>query len=176
MPFATARRAALAAGVASPCAVVIALSGADAATNTVQVGANGNTFSPSTLTVQAGDTVTWMMAEGGHDVDGQGFGTALVKQPAGSTYSHVFTTPGTFNYVCDFHGGMSGKVIVQAIPVTPPTPGTTPLDPLAPVTEPSAGPTATIPVVAPKSPAHKKKKKRPKAFCKPRKRHAKVKR
>ncbi|MCW3127521.1 MAG: Copper binding protein plastocyanin/azurin family, partial [Bacteroidetes bacterium] len=31
----------------------------------------------------------------------------------GATYSHQFTTAGTYTYSCTFHPGMNGTVIVQ---------------------------------------------------------------
>jgi plastocyanin len=76
---------------------------AHAATLTIQAGANGNTYTPNTLTITTGDSVTWDMVTSGHDIDGQGFGTALAKQPAGTQYTHTFNTAGTQTYRCDFH-------------------------------------------------------------------------
>jgi plastocyanin len=32
---------------------------------------------------------------------------------AGGSYSHTFSTAGTYNYHCSIHAGMTGKIIVQ---------------------------------------------------------------
>jgi plastocyanin len=31
----------------------------------------------------------------------------------GETFSYTFTIPGTYNYMCTFHQGMNGSVVVQ---------------------------------------------------------------
>jgi plastocyanin len=88
---------------------------------TVQVLPN-NTFSPATVTIPPGQSVTWEWAEGSglHNV------VADNAEPASSgplaegpkTYTFTFTTPGTYRYYCVAHGarggiGMSGTVMVQ---------------------------------------------------------------
>ena len=82
----------------------------------------GFTFSPDTLIVNVGDTVTWTNTSlGFHNVNGslvtfpnnpQGF----INGSAASglwTFYHVFTLAGTYNYQCDPHAtmGMTGVVI-----------------------------------------------------------------
>ena len=82
-----------------------------------------NSFSPSIITVNVGDTVTWVNGGGTHNVNGNqstfsnnpsSFGNSL---GSGWTYSHVFTIPGTYNYQCDPHAGMGmvGSVTVQSV-------------------------------------------------------------
>ena len=89
----------------------------------VSVGGNGDTFSPKTLTIQVGDTVTWTNAGGFHNVDATD-GSFRNGNPSSSTwtFSHTFTAAGTVNYQCDTHVamGMTGSITVQA--VTPPPP------------------------------------------------------
>jgi plastocyanin len=103
---------------------------------TVTVGPNGTTsYSPSSVTIHAGDTVHWVWVSSGisHTVtsgsggtaDGQfcsNGGTASVAACAtasyaatvGNTYDHTFSTAGTFPYFCEVHGAiMSGTVVVQ---------------------------------------------------------------
>ena len=76
------------------------------------------TFSPQTLTIAVGDSVTWTNANTGfHNVQAD---DGSFQSPAGDsfTFTHTFTTPGTKGYFCIFHGGpgvgMFGTVIVQA--------------------------------------------------------------
>lgn len=94
--------------------------------HTVSVGGNGNVFSPSQLTITAGDTVTFHNLGGFHNVvdnagtfrcangcDGVGTGSGT---PSGATWSSTlqFNTPGTINAHCEVHGVMmSVQIIVQ---------------------------------------------------------------
>jgi plastocyanin len=72
-------------------------------------------FSPLTVTVNAGQTVTWK--NGGsidHTVTFDSGPT--FKQPlnAGTTVTRTFTTAGTFAYHCSIHGpSMHGTIIVK---------------------------------------------------------------
>ena len=97
--------------------------------HTVMVGADGFTFSPSSLTINVGDTVQWSWSSSGHTVtsgsgcsaDGQFCSPSdanCASAPAsnqGATYSHTFSTAGTFPYFCIPHCdfGMVGTIIVQ---------------------------------------------------------------
>ncbi len=80
-----------------------------------EVWIQGYTFVPQKLTVKAGTTVTWTNKDTDpHDVtsDPPGLFTELVPGPGG-TFSYMFSTPGTYNYVCTIHPGMAGTIIVQ---------------------------------------------------------------
>lgn len=79
-----------------------------------------NIFSPYTITIEEGTTITWTndgyMA---HTVtaDNGSFDSGSIN--SGGTYSHTFNTSGTIYYHCTFHGsaggvGMAGIIIVQA--------------------------------------------------------------
>jgi plastocyanin len=95
-------------------------SGATPAGNTVTV--KSNQFVPPSLTIKAGETVTWTWAGGTHTVTS---GTSCVsdkaytsglKSSAGDTFTHTYATPGTFEYFCEPHcasAGMKGTIIVQ---------------------------------------------------------------
>jgi plastocyanin len=108
--------------------------GTTAQTVMVMVGPNGtNTFSPATVTIHPGDTVTWTWVSGLHTVTSGTPGAADGKfcnvsgtpsvtacnsvsyaQSTGATYSQtdVFKTPGTYPYFCEVHGAaMTGTVI-----------------------------------------------------------------
>ncbi len=79
----------------------------------------GMTFSPSTITIAAGDTVAWTNNSTlQHTVtaDDGSFDSGTINM--GSTYSHTFVTPGAYRYYCRFHGapggvGMSGTIVVM---------------------------------------------------------------
>jgi plastocyanin len=69
-------------------------------------------FSPSSLTVASGDTVTWTN-DGSlpHDVSGSGLSSGTLSP--GQNYSHTFKSPGSFSYVCSIHPFMKGSVTVR---------------------------------------------------------------
>jgi plastocyanin len=106
--------------------------------NHLVVTTASNTFSPSSLTIAAGDTVTFHNDDGGfHDVhaddgsfrcangcDGDGHGGN--GDPSGNNWTATvtFASAGTVNYHCETHGamGMVGSITVTASP--PPPAGT----------------------------------------------------
>jgi plastocyanin len=72
-------------------------------------------FNPDSVTVKAGDTVTWTNNDTvGHDVTGDDFNSG---DPGGlqngDTFAHAFDKAGTFDYVCTVHPGMEGSVTVK---------------------------------------------------------------
>ncbi len=74
-------------------------------------------YSPSSITITAGDTLTWTndgTVPEGHTVTGDGFDSGTLSH--GQTYSHTFTTAGSFPYVCTLHPFMKGSVTVDAAP------------------------------------------------------------
>src|SRR5262245_8352643 len=106
------------------CAAVASLLNARGDTIQVQVGAGGLKLTPQNVTINVGDTVQWVWAASGHSSTSgtpgnpDGLWDSGV-QNLGFTFSHTFTTAGTFPYFCTPHGvccGMIGSVIVnQAI-------------------------------------------------------------
>ena len=68
-------------------------------------------FDSDHVTVQGGDTVTWVWDDGGmaHDVSGDGFRSEVQTE---GTFSHTFQDAGDYPYVCTLHSGMSGTVTV----------------------------------------------------------------
>jgi plastocyanin len=75
-----------------------------------------NQFTPSTISVAAGTTITWQWNSGGVDhnvtfADGPTSGTK-----SSGSYTRTFATPGTYPYVCTIHQGqgMTGSVTVTA--------------------------------------------------------------
>ena len=80
-----------------------------------QVKIDNFSFSPPTLTVPVGATVTWVNQDDiPHTVvsaDG-----ADLKSPVLDTdqkFTHTFAQAGTYAYYCSIHPKMTGKVIVQ---------------------------------------------------------------
>jgi plastocyanin len=90
---------------------------------TVTVLMQNNFFSPSTVTINVGDTVTWVQRGSNHDsvsYDGL-WDSGLLR--LNQTFSHTFNEAGSFRYYCTPHEqiGMIGTVKVQAAANTPPT-------------------------------------------------------
>lgn len=79
-------------------------------------------FSPSSVTIHAGDTVVFSNAGGSHTVTGTGSDPICGSGTVATSCSHTFNTAGTFPYQCIPHAGlgMTGQVIVLAS-ATPPS-------------------------------------------------------
>ena len=70
-------------------------------------------FSLNTITIALGRTVTWTNLDGvAHTVtaDDGSWGSSALGQ--GGTYSHVFTSPGSYPYHCAIHPYMTDTVVV----------------------------------------------------------------
>ena len=79
---------------------------------TVNVTITNFNFAPQTVNVNKGDTVVWKNTDSvGHNVIGKGFVSQTLEN--GKTFSFTFKDSGTFDYVCSFHSGMKGQVIVK---------------------------------------------------------------
>jgi plastocyanin len=81
--------------------------------NTVTVG--NNVFTPSSLSVPVGTTVTWQWASSGvtHNVTFQDQVTSNNRSQG--SFPRTFTAAGTFPYLCTIHGAaMSGTITVTA--------------------------------------------------------------
>ena len=79
-----------------------------------QVSMKDIKFNPGTVTIKAGGKVTWTNDDSvGHDVTADNFESGSPGGiQGGSTYSHTFKKPGTYDYVCSVHPGMKGSVKV----------------------------------------------------------------
>jgi plastocyanin len=112
-------------------AAVVPALGADGMVTTV-----GSTFSPATVTINAGEQVTFQNGGGGnHDLQfDDRAAPEVVASTMAWTVSRRFDQAGRFGYRCNIHvnSGMVGEVVVNAAPTTqppgatPPPPGTTP--------------------------------------------------
>jgi len=81
-------------------------------TNTVSIV--NMTFSPATLNVPVGTTVTWTNNDNmTHTVtsDASGFDSGDIAP--GGKYSKVFSVAGTYAYHCTIHPGMKGTITVK---------------------------------------------------------------
>jgi plastocyanin len=79
-------------------------------------------FSPASVTVNIGDSVTWSNTGAeDHDAAASSFSTGTVTP--GSSATQTFSTAGTFSYVCSFHPQMKGTV--QVVGGTDPGGGST---------------------------------------------------
>jgi plastocyanin len=78
------------------------------------VSISNMSYSPATLTVKKGTTVTWTNSDSAaHTVtadSGNLFDSGTLNP--GKTFNFQFDTAGTFAYHCTFHSSMHGKVIV----------------------------------------------------------------
>lgn len=69
-------------------------------------------YVPNTITIQAGETVTFVNADDDeHTATGPGIDTGTML--AGDSVTIAFDSPGTFDFVCQFHSEMRGTVVVE---------------------------------------------------------------
>jgi plastocyanin len=79
-----------------------------------QVSIDNFQFSPATLTVPTGTTVTWTNRDDMvHTVTSttRVFSSSSLETDA--TFSYTFTSPGTYSYFCALHPRMTATVIVK---------------------------------------------------------------
>ncbi|MEA2840125.1 MAG: hypothetical protein QOF41_1455 [Methylobacteriaceae bacterium] len=73
------------------------------------------TFSPATLTVVPGTTVTWTNDDDiPHTVVAKDKGFRSKPLDTGNQFTFTFATPGEYAYFCSLHPHMVGKIIVKA--------------------------------------------------------------
>jgi plastocyanin len=127
-------------------ALTLSVSGPGApAAATATAGDPGDTisdykFSPASLTVHVGDTVSWTNAgPSAHTATARNgsFNTGLLQK--GQSGSFTFSHAGTYSYYCTVHPFMHGTIVVLAAATTPSS--TTPSS----TTPSSTTPTATTP-------------------------------
>ena len=110
----------------------------------VNVGGMQQVFLPQSITINVGDTVTFINKGGFHNVvaddgafrcangcDGDGKGGSGAASSTSWLAKVTFTTTGTFGYFCEIHGqpgaGMYGTVNVIGAPPPPPPPSADPI-------------------------------------------------
>ncbi|MFF7544966.1 cupredoxin family copper-binding protein [Streptomyces canus] len=91
--------------------------GHEASAATFQVAMKGYAFSPASLSVPAGSTVTWTNYDTApHDVKTTS-GPLAIHSPMlnkGQSWSFTFTTAGAYGYVCTVHPDMTAGITVRA--------------------------------------------------------------
>jgi plastocyanin len=126
---ATAQRAAVAAPAGHTSSSGSMSSGSMSTGATKAVAIKDYAFSPSSLTINVGDTVTWTnMDSAPHTVT---VSSGPVKFSSGNlakgqSFSYTFTKAGTYKYYCAVHPDMTGTVIVNGSTTPTPTPTPTP--------------------------------------------------
>lgn len=77
------------------------------------VHAIDNRYEPKTVRIKRGEAVTWVMSGSAkHDVVARD-GSFVSPLERTGTFTHVFDTPGEYEYICSVHPEMTGKVIVE---------------------------------------------------------------
>jgi len=79
-----------------------------------QVKIDNFSFSPATVTVPVGTTVTWTNSDDiPHTVvsDDKAFKSKVLDTD--EKFSYTFTKPGTYPYFCSIHPKMTAKIVVQ---------------------------------------------------------------
>ena len=70
-------------------------------------------FSPASVTIAVGDTVTWHnTGQAPHNATGDGGSFSTPTLNNGQSASHTFSSPGTFSYICTIHPQMKGTIRV----------------------------------------------------------------
>lgn len=101
-------------GVSRSATVALTVTGALPNAVTVVAGAASNDFTPASVAIARGGTVTWTFGALIHNVDFQGANGApnAVPNTANASVARTFANAGTFAYVCTLHSGMNGTVLV----------------------------------------------------------------
>jgi plastocyanin len=100
-------------GTAPSTGIVPSLPAASAASSSNAVSIKDIAFNPATITVKAGDKVTWTNNDGlAHTVtlDDNSVDSGILTP--GATFNNTFTAAGTFAYHCKIHPPMHGTVTV----------------------------------------------------------------
>ena len=83
-------------------------------TETTTVRIEEFAFSPQTIRVQAGQTVTWVNRDSvGHNVVFNETGQSGRMLGQGQQWTYTFDQPGTYTYYCGPHPFMTGTVVVE---------------------------------------------------------------
>ena len=107
-------------GLVMACAMPGALRAAEAHAITANAEASvvkidNFTFSPATLTIALGTSVTWTNDDDiPHTVVAKDKGFRSKPLDTGDQFSFTFATPGEYAYFCSLHPHMVGKIIVRA--------------------------------------------------------------
>jgi plastocyanin len=83
--------------------------------STASVTTVDDSFSPRTVTITAGGTVTWTISGSTHNVTFSGAAPTggNIPDTRSGSFTRTFPTAGSYNYQCTRHSGMTGQVVVQ---------------------------------------------------------------
>lgn len=127
-------------GLAFAAVALVWISSAPAGAAGHHVEMEGYTYSPRSLTIQRGDSVTWMNHdEAPHDAKTTS-GPAAFQSPLldkGESWTHTFNAAGTYSYYCTVHPDMKASIVVAA---PKPTPKPVPRKTSEPEPEPESDP------------------------------------
>ena len=71
-------------------------------------------FSPSSITVEPGTTVTWVNEDASpHTIADKGKAFRSAALDTKDRFSYTFVQPGEFTYYCTMHPMMVGKIVVK---------------------------------------------------------------
>jgi plastocyanin len=104
----------LGAAVGSVLAAGIGLARAEEPASAISI--DNFSFTPATLTVKAGTTVTWTNKDDiphGIASSNKAF-TRSKALDSDDSYSFTFTTPGNYQYFCYLHPHMVGSIVVES--------------------------------------------------------------
>lgn len=78
------------------------------------IAIDGFAFKPEDVTVSAGAEVVWTNRDSAaHTVTARDRSFDSGTLDEGKAFKMKFASPGTFNYACEFHPSMVGKVVVK---------------------------------------------------------------
>ena len=81
-----------------------------------------NLFEPADLTVRVGDTIHWTtedvqahnVVSGSEAAAFRSEDVSVIPVAYAQEFSYTFTSAGTVDYLCEYHSGMVGTVVVEA--------------------------------------------------------------
>jgi plastocyanin len=83
-------------------------------TDGAQVVMKNFAFNPASVTIKAGESVTWTNNDSAsHTVEADNGEFKSGDLAQGGTFSFKFDTPGTYPYHCSIHPSMKGTIVVQ---------------------------------------------------------------
>lgn len=97
---------------------------------TADVFMAGRFFRPASITITAGESVTFLNDDGrDHTVTARDASYDSGIMPPGASYTRTYAEPGTYEYFCALHPDMVGTVLVQGVNGEPPPPPAPPAPP-----------------------------------------------
>ncbi|MFI9383778.1 plastocyanin/azurin family copper-binding protein [Kutzneria sp. NPDC052558] len=147
-PETVAQTATLPASVVDAQKAAVAQYSPAAESAAIAVDIKNYAFTPASITVSPGDTVTWTNEDTAPHTVTVTSGPVKFASPTlqqGQTFSYTFTQAGTYSYYCAVHPDMKATVTVQGATPPPPTSTTTAPPPT------TTSPTMTMPTSTPGS-------------------------